>query len=399
MSYTAAFGPELDALGIWWPRGDGSALRSAATGWGQMADYLDDLTAALDGAARRALDEYTGQAAAAFENHWATWSTDPGHLPQVAADCRRLMAALNDFSYDIDAADRTIAQLIELALTAVVTNPIRPGWTGLLDLGPEWHRWLHEQTTSICSALERRAERCGHALHGTGLAHLHQPDHVGLDDLPPPNAEDVVWTWGPWPLRPPIDLGLIDPEAIEWVDPGTPVDRRHLGTAPVDFGAGQAPPLPTDPPPPPGPPLAGPPPCPPAQREGVEPVPQEPEPEPVPPVEPLPPPTVEGGEGAAEVGPAPSAPAVVVPPPVDLPAFDPPPLTTPGTQDLAAVGWSTEAALPLTPLGPPADAAAAAASGGSGRSGRMPLPMMPMMGMAGGANDDGQEPRRRRVRY
>jgi hypothetical protein len=29
----------------------------------------------------------------------------------------------------------------------------------------------------------------------------------------------------------------------------------------------------------------------------------------------------------------------------------------------------------------------------------MPLPMMPMMGMAGGANDDGQEPRRRRVRY
>ena len=63
MSYCAPFGPDLDALGIWWPRGDGAALRSTAERWSVMADYLDEMNAALDHAVSRSLDDYSGTAA------------------------------------------------------------------------------------------------------------------------------------------------------------------------------------------------------------------------------------------------------------------------------------------------------------------------------------------------
>jgi hypothetical protein len=209
MSTSAVFGDELDRLGVWWPRGDGDALRSAADVWGALADVLDDAIVVLDAAAQRVVEHHSGDAAQRFAQHWSNWSGasgTAGYLAQTAADCRRLAGACADFGTDVDVADRAIVQLIETALAArTAATATGPAWE------TTWTMWFEDGTTIIGQALADRAD-----LTTTPLTEI-----------------------GPSSITAPSDLAVLDAEAISWPEPGMPIDFAALGSTVVDFGAGQ----------------------------------------------------------------------------------------------------------------------------------------------------------------
>lgn len=221
MSASAAFGEALDALGIWWPRGDGDALRDTARSWVAMADFIDDIASVLDAAATNVADTHHGRAASSFAAMWATWRSDHGHLGVVAADCRRLAAALGDFATDIDVADRRIVQLLEQALAASVVAPPVSGWRP----GPPFaidatcRQWLHDGAEVVRAEFEHRTARCR--------------QHVGEV------RERVVRPPGSRGAIGPGANSVLDPDAISWPDPGRPRDLGFLLSGIVDLGAGQ----------------------------------------------------------------------------------------------------------------------------------------------------------------
>lgn len=205
MSATRTFGDQLDALGVWWPRGDGDGMRELASGWHQLAELIDDIAAVLERAAGTVTEHHRGEAARRFAEHWQRWAGPDGYLAATAADCRRLAAATTDFGGDIDAADRTILRLVEEAIEHL-------GLTGGQQ-SPVHVDWLRDCARVVGEDLDARARRrCGHL------------DSVG--DLTPHAPSD-------------IDPSTITPGAIDWPELGTPVDLTHVATTPVDFGAGQ----------------------------------------------------------------------------------------------------------------------------------------------------------------
>ncbi len=264
MSATAAFAEQLDALGIWWPRGDGDALRSAAQAWRAMADYLEDTTATLDHAATRVRDDHEGASAEAFAALWREWSIEPGHLARTVADCRRLVVALIDFASDIDAADRTIVQLIELALDSLTASG--SGGSTLLDLDEAWRRWLDDAIRSVGMGLAAGADRTAAAARSVDDSMAPRTPHgvergttvgdpagtIVFPGVDPVDIDPLTMAAGGGPVvvagtagptgdeaDPIVDLDLVDPDEIDWVDPGTPDDLSHLAVGVVDFGAGQ----------------------------------------------------------------------------------------------------------------------------------------------------------------
>jgi hypothetical protein len=214
VSATAAFGEQLDSLGIWWPRGDGDGLRELAAAWSATAELIDDITAVVDTAAARVAEHFHGEAANRFTEHWATWSTtDSAHLPATAADCRRLAATLGDFGTDIDVADRTLLRLVEEALDGAATTPVAPTPAPTPVESP-WIVWLRD---------------CSNQLGN------------GLDDRVSHHCRNFVMIEEQRAVRGPsdVDRTVLNPSAITWPCPGTPIDRSSLATTPVDFGAGE----------------------------------------------------------------------------------------------------------------------------------------------------------------
>jgi hypothetical protein len=207
MSRTRVFADMLDDLGIWWPRGEGDALRAAADGWQQAAGVIDEITTILDTIASTIVANYEGGAAQKFAEHWAKWSGPNGHLAMVAADSRRLAGALSDFGGDIDAADASLAALIEQALGAPRSEPINVD-------SDEWIAWLRQ-----CGVLIRD-DMNGRAVTRTAVL-----DEVTDRHFPPaPNTPD---------------LGALIPSRVTWPDPGLPDDLSGVAKEPVDFGAGE----------------------------------------------------------------------------------------------------------------------------------------------------------------
>jgi hypothetical protein len=206
MSASRVFGDELDARGIWWPRGDGDALRELALAWKVTADVVEDITAMLDQSALSTIENYHGAAADRFAGHWRAWSGDHGYLANTVTDIRRLVASLTDFGTDIDIADRTLARLVEQAIDETHRIPT-PSNTNV------WMTWLHDCATAIRSNLDAAATRCGDGLSPIAEA---QPPRVG--DVP---------------------LATIHAAEITWPEMGVPVDLSAITTSVVDFGAGQ----------------------------------------------------------------------------------------------------------------------------------------------------------------
>jgi uncharacterized protein YukE len=400
MSASAAFAEMLDELGIWWPRGNGDALRSAADGWQQTAEVIDEIAVVLDTVARTVIDNYQGEAATRFAEMWQKWSGDAGHLATTAADARRLAAALIDFGGDIDVADRTLVQLIEQALQAPPPAPVAvPMPSDPTQLSGEWLEWLRE-----CAAMMRNE------LSSRAVTRNEMLGDVAYCELPPAPGD-----------RP--DLATIMPTAITWPDPGTPIDVGAIATDPVDFGAGEGR-LPQDiPGVTPGvgdiPGLTG------AVGGGpvnivivgdnntvtvetsdVSPLPtaspidvpstELPPLDEVPPVEELPPaeePLPEfgglGGGGGAGFGGG----GGYSPPEFDMPSFEP---DLPPLEDIAPLQNSE---VPVTfdpPVGAPVaiGAAGAAAAGVAGKKSGAALPFMPMGGATAGG-DETPEPKRK----
>jgi hypothetical protein len=211
VSAVGVFGEQLDGLGIWWPRGDGDAVRMVATAWEEMATFLDELLVVLDATSAMIATHYQGEAAGRYSALWAKWSGDHGYLAVTAADCRRLAASLNDFSTDIDTADRTLAMLVNEAFTAIA-SALTP------EIAQAWLDWLHQGASSVSNDLGDRAD-----VRATPL-------------------RDIT-TWTPSsataPDRTAPDRSTIDPARISWPDPGRPGDLSAIATTPVDFGAGQ----------------------------------------------------------------------------------------------------------------------------------------------------------------
>lgn len=202
MSATSAFGEQLDALGVWWPRGDGDALREHAAAWRELADFLEDVSVVLDGSARLVVENHRGEAAQRFADHWTRWQGADGYLGRTAADCRRIAAAADDFGGDIDTADRTLVRLVEEAL-ARLDRPTT--------------EWLRECATIVGEDLAGRA-----AVRCDGLA--------GIGDLAVAEPDETA---------PRVDRAAIDPSQITWSDLGSPEDYQSLATTAVDFGAGE----------------------------------------------------------------------------------------------------------------------------------------------------------------
>jgi uncharacterized protein YukE len=204
---SASFAEQLDALGIWWPHGDGDALRGAAQAWSDMADVLDEIGHVLDAVVAAAADGHAGEAATRFAEHWRRWSGPTGHLQVTSADCRRLAASLRDFGTDVDVADRAVALLAEQALEEIV-RALLPETAEL------WTTWLHDSTAVLRDDLGARATVQADTLATLGTAPAIEAPHA-------PSPADV------------------DPSRITWVDPGHPLDLSSVGTTVVDFGAGQ----------------------------------------------------------------------------------------------------------------------------------------------------------------
>ncbi|MFV0307258.1 MAG: hypothetical protein ACK5OX_05910 [Desertimonas sp.] len=202
MSATRAFGDQLDALGVWWPRGDGDALRQHAIAWRELADFLEDVSTVLDGSARLVVENHRGDAARRFGEHWTRWQGVDGYLGRTVADCRRLAAAADDFGGDIDTADRTLVHLVTEALAR-----------------------LDEPTTAW---LRECADILGEDLAGRAAARCRGLDAVADLEVVEPDATTA-----------PVDRAAIDPTAISWSDLGDPGDYRSLATTAVDFGAGE----------------------------------------------------------------------------------------------------------------------------------------------------------------
>ena len=404
MSASAAFGEQLDSLGVWWPRGDGDAVRDLATGWTQLADLVEDIATVLDAVARSVTENYRGTAADRFIELWQHWTGERGHLATTVADCRRVATAAADFAGDIDLADRTLVRLVEEALA------------GLTQLTPERLRWLQDCASTVAGDLSARVDvRCHE---------LHQVRPIG--DVRAPAD---------------IDRTAIDPAAISWPDLGEPLDLAHLTTTVVDFGAGQGvlpsalvPPGPTSPstllPTDPltdvgvlpsgagitinapgatiniGMPAAD------VTVPSLAPMPQSPA-EPTPEVLPRPPAAIGGGAGAGGSGSSGgfgggSGGGISFEPPVvpdfgtDLPALTLPEVTPPLTPltPLTPIAVDPPSAAAPSPglfgfgaAGAAAALAAKSAAGGAG--GRAPFfPFMPMAG-GGSSGDDSPEPKRR----
>lgn len=203
MRRSSTISAELDRRGIWYPRGEGDRLRAVAQCWRDLADFIEELTPVLNAAAARVTENYTGESASRFAEAWQRWALDPGYLAQTVDDCRRLAAAAADFGGDIDAADETLLRLLEEALDyehralAVGADP------GVAN------EWLARCAVGLADDLGARADR--HDVH--------------IDCT--------------LPRRPGPDLSNIDPDAIDWPDPGDPSDLSILGNTVVDFGAGQ----------------------------------------------------------------------------------------------------------------------------------------------------------------
>jgi hypothetical protein len=399
MSASRVFGEELDALGVWWPQGDGDALRESADAWQATADLLDDIARVLDAAAALVTENYRGEAASRFAALWARWSGEQGYLATTITDCRRLAVALADFATDVDVADRALVRLIEDALT-VTALPT------LIVLDEVWRTWLVDGAAVLGTDLGTRAD------HATG------PLSVIVECATLAPQERVA----------------IDPACITWPSMGTPADLSSLGTTPVDLGAGEGglaapgapvPELPVAP--------ARPPTLPPPLSQHV-----------------LPPSgTGRSGEGvyvvvegdgntvsvtieqpntmAPSLETLPGGDPLPEPPPIVEPldtaplgeqrawnaggvSVDPPPLESVATPlrlpDIPASTEPRELDMPIPvrvdppgsgalAVGAAAGAAAAAASGAS----RMPfMPFMPMAGGMTSGGDEGNEPRRRASR-
>lgn len=206
MSRTAAFGEHLDSLGIWWPRGDGDALRLSSTSWSQMASVLEEIGEVLDGVADSIVENYRGTAAEKFHKEWQRYTGPGGYVSTTAGHCRQLAASLDDFGGDIDRADDTLINLIEQALqlqseaAAVNADPTA------ID------EWLRECAAAVAAALSGNADQRANAL-------------ATIERL---QGADM-----------PADMAAIDPGSVDWVDPGDPDSLANLAYTPVDFGAGQ----------------------------------------------------------------------------------------------------------------------------------------------------------------
>jgi hypothetical protein len=420
MSASRVFGDELDARGIWWPRGDGDALRDLALAWKATAEVVEDITAVLDRSALSTIENYRGAASDRFAGHWKAWSGDHGYLSNTVADIRRLVASLNDFGTDIDIADRTLARLVEQAIDETRRTPT-PANTDV------WMTWLHDCATAICSNLDVAATRCGDGLAPIAEA---QPPHVGD-----------------------VQLSAIHAAEITWPDMGIPVDLSAITTSVVDFGAGQGR-LPADV----APPTAVPPitPAIPAPVNSppttviiigdgntvtVAPPPA-PSLPPLPPLPPLPLPTLPGPSPVPTViPPVDAVPAAAKKPPfgheaeklvdvplpiggrvadattapdsggfggggfgggASLPSFEPfVPEPLPPLLPLDTTSLPIPAPVPTTPAAVPIVAAtgaatAAVAAVGKSASNKGFVPMMPMAG--GGSGDESPEPKRRSAR-
>lgn len=203
MRQTAPFADQLDALGIWWPRGDGDAMRAAAGAWTAIGEVLAEITDSLDDVQTSVSEGYRGPAADALRDLWAAWSGPDGHLPSTAADCRRLAAALTDFGGDIDAAHTTLVRLIETVLDA------GGGVDGLVD-GDDIE-YLRTGADEVGAVLSKRASVRGRPLDDIAAVHS----------------------------RTPADRSAIDTANVSWVDPGSPDDLTFLVGESVDFGAGE----------------------------------------------------------------------------------------------------------------------------------------------------------------
>jgi uncharacterized protein YukE len=213
MSASSTFADLLEQLDMWWPEGDGEALRSAANGWSETADLIDEITDVLNAVAERLTDNYRGEAADRFAETWARWNAESGYLGITAADCRRLATALMDFANDVDVADRTLVQLIEQALTAAARtpNPINP-----MMLPQDWMTWLQASGDQLFGLLSTQT-----SMHTTEI-----DTNVGNCSLPPAPGD-----------RP--DLSSIIKTNITWPDPGKPTDLSELANGEINFGGGQ----------------------------------------------------------------------------------------------------------------------------------------------------------------
>ncbi len=218
MSSSSAFVDILEQLEMWWPNGDGNALRCAGTTWIETAEFIEEITSVLDSVALRLSENYRGGAADRFSETWAQWTSEIGYLRTTVADCRRLAAALNDFGTDVDVADRTLVQLIEQAIAGARLSPsiVHPTVVNPTVLPPEWSSWL---------------QAVGHQL----FTRIATRTTAATGDL-----EDgiVTCTLDAAPRDRP-ELATMFTTNVSWPHPGTPADFSALATGEVNFGAGQ----------------------------------------------------------------------------------------------------------------------------------------------------------------
>ncbi|MBW3614497.1 MAG: hypothetical protein KY439_04200 [Actinobacteria bacterium] len=112
---------EVVEFGLQWPAGDPGELREAAGAWRDMADALEATRENLDGAARRVSSINRGQAIENFTDFWADVSRD---TVSVAAACRQMADALDEFA---DAVDEVREQILQLAAEIAASVAIGVG--------------------------------------------------------------------------------------------------------------------------------------------------------------------------------------------------------------------------------------------------------------------------------
>lgn len=124
----------LQACGVELPGGDGATLRSIASGWDGMGEYLTSMTSAIS---RNIADtdqhDWSGPARMAFEQHWQSQASS---IDDMANNFHKIADGLRSYAQEIDSINESIidicVQIAEMEVGGAILSIFTAGIADLV---------------------------------------------------------------------------------------------------------------------------------------------------------------------------------------------------------------------------------------------------------------------------
>ncbi|MEW2291885.1 RNase A-like domain-containing protein [Streptomyces sp. NPDC006743] len=126
-----------DLTGMWWPAADVDGLRDAAKAWRDFADDVEDVTAAVNKAARSLIENNKGEAISAFEDpFWRRYYHDKhGWLKDLSDGAHDMAKALDAYADAVHAAKKKLEHELEIVGATLVGGTLLAVFTAGLSEG------------------------------------------------------------------------------------------------------------------------------------------------------------------------------------------------------------------------------------------------------------------------